>query len=95
MEPATQNASERINLRLKRNANDLIERAAGFEGKSMSHFILTSALERAQKTVQANDLMTLNAENSRIFLEALSEPVRFNDKLKAALDEHARRVVQE
>ena len=31
MEPATQNASERINLRLKRSAKDLIERAAALK----------------------------------------------------------------
>ena len=94
MEPGTQNASERINLRLKRSAKDLIERAAGFEGKSVSHFILTSALECAQQTVQAHEIMALNAENSRVFFEALAKPVCSNRKLKAALDEHAQRVVQ-
>ena len=95
MEPGTQDANERINLRLKRSAKHLIERAAGFEGKSVSHFILTSALECAQQTVQAHQIMALNAENSRVFFEALAEPVHFNPKLAAAIDEHTRRVVQE
>lgn len=95
MDTATHNANERINLRLKRTAKDLIERAAGFEGKTVSHFILTSALERAERTVQAHETMSLNAEQSRRFLDALSAPVRFNRKLTAALAEHDRRVTGE
>ena len=93
MEAATQNAKERINLRLKSSAKNLIERAASFEGKTVSHFILTSALERAEKTVQDHEIMVLNAADSKIFFDALDAPVRFNRKLTAALDEHERRVV--
>ena len=52
MDAATQNKNSRINLRLKSSAKSLIERAASFEGKTVSHFILTSALEKAEKTVQ-------------------------------------------
>ena len=93
MDTATHNKSERINLRLKNSAKSLIERAAGFEGKTVSHFILTSALEQAEKTVQKHETMTLNAKNSKIFFEALDAPVRFNRKLAAALEEHDQRVV--
>jgi len=93
MDTATQNKSERINLRLKSSAKSLIERAAGFEGKTVSHFILTSALEQAEKTVQEHEIMTLNSKNSRIFFEALAAPLRFNPRLAAVLEEHGRRVV--
>ena len=93
MDAATQNKNERINLRVKRSAKSLIERAASFEGKTVSHFILTSALEQAEKTVQKHETLTLNAKTSRIFFEALDAPVHFNRKLAAALDEHDQRVV--
>ena len=93
MDTATQNKNERINLRLKSSAKSLIERAASFEGKTVSHFILTSALAQAEKTVQKHEIMTLNTKNSKIFFEALATPVRFNRKLTAALEEHNRRVV--
>ncbi len=93
MDAATQNKKERINLRLKSSAKSLIERAASFEGKTVSHFILTSALEQAEKTVQEQEIMTLNVKNSRIFLEALAASVRFNRKLASVLEEHDRRVV--
>ena len=93
MDAAIQNKNERINLRLKSSAKSLIKRAAGFEGQTVSRFILTSALEKAEKTVQKHETMTLNAKNSRIFFEALAAPVRFNRKLAAALEEHDQRVV--
>ena len=92
MDATAQNKPERINLRLKRSAKSLIERAASFEGKTVSHFILTSALEHAEKTVQKHETMTLKAKYSRKFFEALAAPVGFNRKLTAALEEHEQRV---
>ena len=93
MDAAIQNKNERINLRLKSSAKSLIERAASFEGQTVSRFILTSALEQAEKTVQKHETMTLKAKDSRIFFEALAAPVRFNRKLAEALGEHDQRVV--
>ncbi len=93
MDAATQNKRERINLRLKSSAKGLIERAAGFEGKTVSHFIVSSALDRAERTVQAHEMMILNRKNSRSFFDALSAPVRFTSGLIEALEEHGRRVV--
>jgi uncharacterized protein (DUF1778 family) len=93
MDAAAQNKNERINLRLKSKTKRIIELAAGFEGKTISHFILTSALERAEKTVQAHELMTLNANNSKAFFDALAAPVRFNQNLLEAFEEHENRVI--
>jgi len=93
MNTVSQKKSERINLRLKSSTKRLIERAAGFEGKTVSHFILTGALERAEKTVQGHEMMTLNAKNSRAFFDALATPVKFNRRLNTALDKHDKRVV--
>lgn len=84
--------NERINLRLKRGAKSLIERAAGLEGKTVSHFILDSALVRAEETVRRHETMTLNAQYAKAFLDALSAPVTFPPKLAAALEEHDKHV---
>ncbi|WP_041279263.1 type II toxin-antitoxin system TacA family antitoxin [Desulfobacula toluolica] len=93
MDAATQNKNERINLRIKSSAKRLIDLAAGFEGKTVSHFILTCALERAAETVQEHQMMTLNTKDSRIFFDALAEPVRFNQKLTASFEEYDKRVI--
>ena len=93
METSIQKKNERINLRLKSNTKRVIELAAGYEGKTVSNFILASALERAEKTVQEHEMMTLNARNARAFFDALVAPVRFNRKLAAILEEHDKRVI--
>ena len=93
MDTAAQNKNERINLRLQSNAKRLIVRAAGFEGKTISHFILNSALKCAEETIQEHQMMTLNAKNSMVFFDALVTPVRFNRKLTTALEEYERRII--
>jgi uncharacterized protein (DUF1778 family) len=88
--PATKN--ERINLRLKQSAKSLIERAAAFEGKTVSSFILSSAVASAEKTVHEHESLQLNEQDAQSFFDALAKPVRFNKKLTEALVEHDRRV---
>ena len=85
----TQN-NERINIRLKHAAKLMLERAASFEGQTMSKFVLNSALSHAEKTIQEHEVMSLNVKNSETFFNALSAPVKFNRKLVAALNEHGR-----
>ena len=43
MDAANQNKSDRINLRLKGSAKSLVERAASFEVKTVSHFRMEHA----------------------------------------------------
>ena len=92
MSSAAQTKDERINLRLKHNAKLMLERAASFEGQTISKFVLSSALARAEKTIQEHELMILNTRDSEAFFNALAAPVEFNKKLVAALKEHERRV---
>ena len=88
--PAAKN--ERINLRLKQSAKSLIERAAAFEGKTVSSFILSSAVASAEKTIHEHESLQLNEQDAKRFFDALAKPVRFNKKLTEALVEHDRRV---
>ena len=79
---------KRINLRLESGAKRKIERAASFEGKKVNQFILASALERAEKIIHEHEVMTLDAQDSEIFFNALDKPVRFNKALSKALKSH-------
>ncbi len=58
---------ERINLVLKAQAKSVIERAAGLEGKNVSSFILTSALEHAEQTITEHEVMKLSADDAEAF----------------------------
>ena len=93
MENATEIKSERINLRLKGKAKILLKRAASFEGKTVSNFILNSAIERAEDTIRKHETISLNTKNSEIFLNALSKDLNFNQKLTDAFKEHSRRII--
>ena len=92
MSSIPQNKDDRINLRLKSNTKLLLERAASFEGKTVSKFILNCALERAEKTIHEHNVLRLSGQDSEAFLNALDKPVQFNSDLLAAFDEHKRRV---
>ncbi len=92
MSSATQTKDERINLRLKHNAKLILERAASFEGQTISKFVLSSALACAEKTIQEHEVMTLNLKDSETFFNALASPVQLNDNLVSALKEHDQRV---
>ncbi|KER04648.1 DUF1778 domain-containing protein [Photorhabdus temperata] len=83
---------DRINLRLKPGAKKALERAASFEGKTVSNFILTCALAHAEKTIHEHEVMNLNNQDSETFFNALVKPIHFNNKLAAALAEHNQRV---
>ena len=84
--------SERINVRLSKTAKRRIEHAASVEGKTVSAFIVSSALENADKTVRRHETIALAREDATRFFDALSDPPPPNHRLRAALEEHARRV---
>ncbi|MCY3829753.1 MAG: DUF1778 domain-containing protein [Rhodospirillaceae bacterium] len=51
-----------------------------------------SALESAEKAVRRHEVMTLGRGDARRFFDAVTDPPPPNDRLRAALDEHRRRV---
>ena len=68
MKTPAQINKKRLNLRLKRRAKNLLERAASLEGKTVSKFVLHSALKQAKKTIYEHESLALNAENSKALL---------------------------
>lgn len=58
----------------------------------MSAFILSSALETAGRTIDGHKTLALAREDAARFVDALADPPPPNDRLRAALEEHARRV---
>ncbi len=87
--------SERINLRLSETDKRRIELAAGVEGKTVSGFIVASALEHAEKAIRDHDTAVLERRDAEVFLEAIANPPAPNERLRAALEEHTRRVDSE
>ena len=84
--------SVRISVRLSETAKRRIEHAASVEGKTVGAFIVSSALENAEKVVRRHESVALHREEAMRFFDALGDPPPSNDRLRAALEEHARRV---
>ena len=63
------------------------------EGKTVSAFIVSSALETAGKTMERHETMTLARRDAVRFFDALANPLPPNERLRSALEEHTRRVI--
>jgi len=90
----TVSGTSRINLRLRNEAKNRLERAARFEGKSLSAFILGCAMPHAEETIQTHERMRLNAKDAQAFLAALDHPPPYNTALTTAINAHTQRIIR-
>jgi len=68
--------SQRINLRVEAEADELLRAAARLERKSLSSFLLESALERAHQVLEAERRLELRAEEFDRIVDELDRPAR-------------------
>ncbi len=90
--PAT-SKSERINLRLDAAAKRKIEQAASFEGRTVSGFVLSSALALADEAIRARETMVLSKRDAEVFFDAILNPPAPSETLANAMKEYRRRIV--
>ena len=76
--------SERIEARLSSDAKVVIQRAADLSGRSVSDFVVSSALEADKETIREHEIIVLSARESISFVEALLDPKGPNEALLAA-----------
>jgi len=68
--------TEKLDLRLTPAAKQTLYAAAGAARRSVSEFVLESALSRAEETLADRRLFGLDAERWEAFLTALDAPPR-------------------
>jgi uncharacterized protein (DUF1778 family) len=66
--------SQRINLRVESEADELLRAAARLERKSLSSFMVESALERAHQVLEAQRRLELRAEEFDRVVDELDRP---------------------
>lgn len=91
MATATVNRNERLDARLTREEKEMIETAASLRGTSASDFVRMALKEAALNTIREHEVLTLNEKARRVFVEALLNPPKPNEKAIAA----ARRLKEE
>jgi uncharacterized protein (DUF1778 family) len=79
--------SEKLDLRLTRQAKRILQEAAAADRRSVSDFVLHSALIRAEETLLDRRVFYVDAETYDRFLAALDAPPRDHPRLKRLLTE--------
>jgi len=79
--------SEKLDLRLTAEAKRILASAAAAERRSLSDFVLESALGRAEETLADRRSFHLDADRWEAFQAALDAPTRDLPRLKRLLTE--------
>jgi uncharacterized protein (DUF1778 family) len=86
MQPGT-TRSEKLDLRLTRQAKSKLKAAAATSRCSVSEFVLQSALARADEALADRRIFSLNDAQWKAFLAALDAPPRPLPRLKRLFKE--------
>ena len=85
--PSRSTRTEKLDLRLTREAKLTLKAAASVSHRSVSEFVLDSALAKAGETLADRRFFGLNAEQWKAFRAALDAPPRPLPRLKRLLRE--------
>lgn len=84
---STERRTEKLDLRVSHSAKAKLQAAASASHRSMSDFVMESALSRAEETLAERRIFSLDAEKWAAFQSALDAPTRSLPRLKALLEE--------
>lgn len=84
--------SERLDARVTREEKEVIETAASLRGTSYSDFVRMAVREAALNTIREHEVLTLNQESRKVFIEALLNPPKPNQKALAAAKRFKREI---
>lgn len=76
------NRTEKLDLRLSRSAKLTLQAAATAARKSVSEFVLETALSEAEERLADRTVFTLDAESWDAFVAALDAPPRRHPRLE-------------
>jgi len=85
MAPATNPKSvARLEARVDPEIKALWQKAADLEGRTLTDFVIASVQAAACKVIEQHQTLKLSVEDSEAFVNALLNPAKPNDALKAA-----------
>lgn len=76
------NRTEKLDLRLSKSAKQTLQAAAKAARKSLSEFVLETALSEAEERLADRRIFTLDAEQWDTFVAALDAPPRRHPRLE-------------
>jgi len=85
MNAVTEAKRETLNIRIKPDVRDLIDRAARYRGKNRTDFILDSARLAAEDALLDQVILTVSPQAFEQFLARLDMPPNPNDRLRKTM----------
>ncbi|MGA8025964.1 MAG: DUF1778 domain-containing protein [Bryobacteraceae bacterium] len=79
---------ERLEARVSRETKALCQKAAKLLGRSLTDFVVNSAVDAATRTVQENEFMHLTQRDRMAFVETLLNAPAPNSRLQKAAKRH-------
>jgi len=61
---------DRLQVRLDAESKSVLQRAASYRHKTVSQFVLATALEEAAKVIRENEIVTLSSSDWKVFYDA-------------------------
>lgn len=81
--------SPRITARVSLETQALLSKAAAASGiSSINSFVLSAAIEKAQKIMEREESLHLSKQDATLFFEALDRPTTLHKKLQKAHDSY-------
>lgn len=75
---------DRLQVRLDAESKAMLQRAAGYRRRTVSQFVLATALEEAEKVIRDHEAVTLSGPDWKVFYDALTNPPAPNAALSKA-----------
>jgi uncharacterized protein (DUF1778 family) len=82
----------RLEARMTAEQKALIERAAAYQGRSVSDFVVHTAQEAAKAVIEQHEILRLNRSQTRALVDTLLNPPAPNDALRQAARDYQRDV---
>lgn len=88
MPATTETKAERLQIRLDARAKSVLQRAAGYRHKSVSQFVLNTALDEAERVIREHEAVVLSQTDWARFYDALVSPPPPNAALRKAFQRY-------
>lgn len=79
---------DRLQVRLDARSKSMLQRAASHRRKTVSQFVLATALAEAEKVIEESEVVSLSPADWAIFFDALTNPPPPNAALRKAFAKH-------
>lgn len=82
---------DRIELRASQKEREHLIEAATYTGMTLSAFLRQAALEKSNDVLKNRDTLTLSDKDRDLFLDALENPSKPNERLKQAFSTYQKK----